>query len=205
MLKNSKKLRFLFTLLKSHKINWFFGTLLQLLLFWFYLMTVFTLSWATTTDLGYSKRDFYWCSCLLYSFLPFVFRFLRLQTKMGQNVDLCYYCNRFFGFSFSYFLNSAVTVWLLSFMHWYGWITYGPLGTFLSELFPTTVRYSGASLTFNLAGILGAALLWLQFGCKYLWFEYVGFYLTVAACISLFAQWVIISKERIRFKTVLSH
>jgi hypothetical protein len=35
--------------------------------------------------------------------------------------------------------------------------TYGPLGTFLSELFPTTVRYSGASLTFNLAGILGAA------------------------------------------------
>jgi hypothetical protein len=50
-------------------------------------------------------------------------------------------------------------------MHRYGFDgIYGPLGTFLSELFPTTVRYSGASLTFNL-GILGAALLqWLQFG-----------------------------------------
>jgi hypothetical protein len=50
--------------------------------------------------------------------------------------------------------------------------TYGPLGTFLSELFPTTVRYSGASLTFNLAGILGAAL---SNDCnlvsKYLWFD----------------------------------
>jgi hypothetical protein len=34
--------------------------------------------------------------------------------------------------------------------------TYGPLGTFLSELF-YSVRYSGASLTFNLAGIIGAA------------------------------------------------
>jgi hypothetical protein len=32
-------------------------------------------------------------------------------------------------------------------------MTYGPLGTLLSELFPTSVRYTGSSLTFNLAGI----------------------------------------------------
>src|SRR3546814_340946 len=37
-------------------------------------------------------------------------------------------------------------------------LTYGPLGTILSELFPTAVRYTGASLTFNLAGIVGASL-----------------------------------------------
>ena len=36
--------------------------------------------------------------------------------------------------------------------------TYGPLGTMLSELFPTAVRYTGSSLTFNLAGIFGASL-----------------------------------------------
>src|SRR5207249_9888372 len=36
--------------------------------------------------------------------------------------------------------------------------TYGPLGTALSELFPTSVRYTGSSLTFNLAGIFGASL-----------------------------------------------
>jgi hypothetical protein len=33
--------------------------------------------------------------------------------------------------------------------------TYGPLGTFLSELFPTNIRYSGTSLAFNMAGIIG--------------------------------------------------
>ena len=33
-------------------------------------------------------------------------------------------------------------------------LTYGPLGTVVSELFPTSVRYTGSSLTFSLAGIL---------------------------------------------------
>ena len=37
-------------------------------------------------------------------------------------------------------------------------MTYGPIGTVLSELFPTRVRYTGSSLTFNLAGIFGASL-----------------------------------------------
>ena len=37
-------------------------------------------------------------------------------------------------------------------------LTYGPLGTVLSELFPTSVRYTGSSLTFNFAGIFGASL-----------------------------------------------
>jgi hypothetical protein len=32
-------------------------------------------------------------------------------------------------------------------------MTYGPIGTVLSELFPTSVRYTGSSLTFNFAGI----------------------------------------------------
>ena len=37
-------------------------------------------------------------------------------------------------------------------------LVYGPLGTVLSELFPTPVRYTGSSLTFNFAGIFGASL-----------------------------------------------
>src|ERR1035437_2109750 len=37
-------------------------------------------------------------------------------------------------------------------------MAYGPLGTVVSELFPTGVRYSGSSLAFNFAGILGASL-----------------------------------------------
>ncbi len=36
-------------------------------------------------------------------------------------------------------------------------LTYGPIGTVLSEIFPTSVRYTGSALTFNLAGIFGAS------------------------------------------------
>lgn len=36
--------------------------------------------------------------------------------------------------------------------------TYGPLDAVLDEQFPTAVRYTGASLAFNLAGIFGASL-----------------------------------------------
>ena len=63
-------------------------------------------------------------------------------------------------------------------------LTYGPLGTLLSELFPTEVRYTGASLTFNLAGIFGASLApyvatWLatNYGLPY-----VGYYLPRRRC-----------------------
>ena len=65
--------------------------------------------------------------------------------------------------------------------------TYGPLGTLLSELFPTAVRYTGSSLTFNLAGIVGASLApyiatWLagRYGLAY-----AGYYLTAAALLTL--------------------
>ena len=66
-------------------------------------------------------------------------------------------------------------------------LTYGPLGTVLSELFPTAVRYTGSSLTFNLAGIFGASLApyvatWLatNYGL-----QYVGYYLTVSALLTI--------------------
>ena len=37
-------------------------------------------------------------------------------------------------------------------------LTYGPLGAWLPGLFPARVRYSGASVAFNVAGILGGGL-----------------------------------------------
>jgi hypothetical protein len=70
-------------------------------------------------------------------------------------------------------------------------LTYGPLGTALAQLFPTAVRYTGASLAFNLAGILGASLapyiataLALRYGLAY-----VGFYLCAAALLTFVALW----------------
>jgi MFS family permease len=68
-------------------------------------------------------------------------------------------------------------------------MTYGPLGTMLSELFPAEVRYTGSSLTFNFAGILGASLApyiatWLasNYGLAH-----VGYYLSIAALLTLAA------------------
>jgi hypothetical protein len=66
-------------------------------------------------------------------------------------------------------------------------LTYGPLGTVLSELFPTAVRYTGSSLTFNLAGIFGASLapyIATRLADTY-GLEYVGYYLTAAALLTL--------------------
>ena len=66
-------------------------------------------------------------------------------------------------------------------------MTYAPIGTALAAPFPTSVRYTGASLTFNLAGIVGASLApyaatWLQ---GHYGLAYVGYYLLAAAIITL--------------------
>jgi hypothetical protein len=57
----------------------------------------------------------------------------------------------------------------------------------ISELFPTPVRYTGSSLAFSFAGILGASAApsiatWLapKFGLKY-----VGYYLTASALLTI--------------------
>jgi MFS family permease len=105
-----------------------------------------------------------------------------------------------FGFSFSFFMESGSTPIITTFvcigMGLMG-LTYGPVGTFLSELFPTEVRYSGASLTFNLAGILGASFapliaIWLA---KNYGIGHVGFYLSAVALISVLALLMIRKKE----------
>jgi MFS family permease len=67
-------------------------------------------------------------------------------------------------------------------------ITYAPVGTLISELFPTPVRYTGSSLAFSLAGIFGASLApsiatWLA---RTYGINFVGYYLSVAAVLTLF-------------------
>lgn len=68
-------------------------------------------------------------------------------------------------------------------------LTYGPLGTILAQMFPTAVRYTGASLAFNLAGILGASFApWIatQLASRY-GLAYVGYYLAAAGALTLIA------------------
>lgn len=66
-------------------------------------------------------------------------------------------------------------------------MTYALIGTALAAPFPANVRYTGASLTFNFAGIVGASLApyaatWLQANYG---LSHVGYYLLVAALITL--------------------
>ena len=71
--------------------------------------------------------------------------------------------------------------------------TFAPMGALLPELFPTSVRYTGAGAAYNLGGILGASLapyiaqqLVLQGGLSW-----VGGYISVAAAISVLAAFAI--------------
>ncbi len=68
-------------------------------------------------------------------------------------------------------------------------LTYGPLGTALAELFPTAVRYTGASVAFNLAGILGGSLapyIATSLAARY-GIAAVGYYLSAASVLTFAA------------------
>lgn len=66
-------------------------------------------------------------------------------------------------------------------------MTYGLIGTALAAPFPTSVRYTGSSITFNMAGIFGASL--APYIATYLQatygMTYVGYYLFLAALVTL--------------------
>lgn len=83
-----------------------------------------------------------------------------------------------------------IFLWLALSLFTMGFV-YGPLGAFLPSLFPPRVRYTGASMTFNMAGILGAAP--VPFVAQYLaergGLAFVGYYLGASALVSLMALW----------------
>lgn len=66
---------------------------------------------------------------------------------------------------------------------------YGPLGAWLPGLFPARVRYTGSSVAFNVGGVIGGGL--TPYIAETLAAEgglsYVGYYLSAAAALSLFA------------------
>ncbi|WP_128253586.1 MFS transporter [Falsirhodobacter deserti] len=70
-------------------------------------------------------------------------------------------------------------------------VTYGVIGAALAAPFPTRVRYTGSSLTFNFAGIFGASL--APYAATYLQSNFglhaVGYYLCAAAIVTLLCIW----------------
>ena len=101
-----------------------------------------------------------------------------------------------FGLALPYFLDNGTTTslfWFLMIGMGLIGMGYGPLASFLPELFPTHARYSGASLTYNISGLFGAsvaAIIALPLNANY-GLRGVGIYLTLNAVLSLIGLWFI--------------
>lgn len=179
-------------ILKSHKRSLVLGTFVAVATFvLFYLMTVFTLSWGTT-KLGYSREQF-----LVVQLVGVVFfgltipiagllsdrfsrRWVLILTTIGIAIFGLFYSTLLEGGIVGAFACSIIGLALMGF-------TYGPIGAALAAPFPTSVRYTGASMTFNLASIFGASLapfIATSLATSYS-LTYVGYYLAAAAAISL--------------------
>ncbi|HUR35871.1 MAG TPA: MFS transporter [Vicinamibacterales bacterium] len=181
----------IFAVFRNHSGTVLAGTLSSLATFvLFYLMTVFTLSWGTQ-HLGFTRDRFLiiqlfgiLCFGITIPIAAIIAERGRRSTMIWVTVGIALF-GLVMGPLFSAGTVGAVlTLGIgLALMG----LTYGPLGTVLSELFPTSVRYTGSSLTFNLAGIFGASLapsiatsLANRFGLAA-----VGYYLSGAALLTL--------------------
>jgi metabolite-proton symporter len=177
--------------LRDYPGTLFIGILVSLSAFvLFYFMTVFALSWGTSA-LGYSRDTFLLLQlvAILFfaAFIPLAAVFAeraRRRTAIQVNAGIA-----IFGLVMAPLFVAgtagAVTM-MIAGMALIGMV-YGPLGTLLSELFPTPVRYTGVSLAFNISGIFGASL--APYAATYLatnyGLQYVGYYLSASALLAL--------------------
>ena len=191
------------TVFRQHGRMLFLGTIIALATFvLFYLMTVFALSWGTT-KLGFTRKEFLVVQLFAVLFFALTIPFSAvLADRRGRRATMIWVsvAIAIFGLVLAPMFGSGVT-WEVTLFMAVGLglmgMTYGPLGTMLSELFPPEVRYTGASLTFNLAGILGASLApyiatWLATNHG---LQYVGYYLSLAAVLTL-AALLMVGKPR---------
>jgi len=178
------------TVLRRHGRELAAGILVCLATFvLFYLMTVFALSWGTTA-LHFSRASFLIIQLFGILFFALTIPISALLAERGRRPVM-------FGVTalialFGLFLaplfragTPGVVVMMALGLALMG-LTYGPLGTVVSELFPTPVRYTGSSLAFSMAGILGASLApyiatWLAI---HYGLQYVGYYLTASAVLT---------------------
>ncbi len=177
--------------IREHPRTLVLGTLASIETFvLFYLMTVFALSWGTSV-LGYDRNTFLVVQLIGIVFFALAIPVSAVIAERGRRLTLIWVTVAIgaFGLVMAPLLSSGLVgagiamVIGLSLMG----LTYGPLGTTLSELFPTRVRYTGSSLTFNMAGIFGASLApyiatWLAQNHG---LQFVGYYVMAAALLTL--------------------
>jgi len=173
----------------------FFGTIGAVATFvLFYIMTVFALNWGTTA-LHYTKASFLPLQLVGVTFFGLTIPLSAIAAdRIGYVRTLIWTTAAMvvFGLVLAPIFGSGSTVGVLAFLI-IGFalmgFTYGPLGTALAEPFPVAVRYTGASLTFNLAGILGASLApYIATTLATTWgLQAVGWYLAIASALTLAA------------------
>ncbi len=168
----------------------------------FYLMTTFSLSYgraatdAEVPGLGYDYTTFVLLMILGVVFFgvftlvsgPLADRYGRRRTLIVVTAAIMA-----FGLVWVPLLDAGtigVVAWLILGFTLMGF-TFGPMGALLPELFPTSVRYTGSGVSYNVSSILGAAV--APFIAVWLWGLgdgspfWVGVYLTVMGGLTLTA------------------
>ncbi len=188
------------TLLTKHMRATILGTFIMLATYTlFYIMTVYSMTYSTAAvpnGLGFSRNSVLWMLMMaVIGFGVMVPIAGMLADAFGRRKSMIVITSLillFALFMFQPLLGSGnqglVMVFLLVGLSLMG-LTFGPMGALLPELFPTEVRYTGASFSYNVASILGASVApwiaaWLQTTYGLFW---VGVYLASMAVITLIA------------------
>ncbi|WP_313465758.1 MFS transporter [Pseudomonas nitroreducens] len=160
----------------------------------FYISTVFSLSYGVST-LGYSREDFLGLLCIAVLFMAAATPVSAwLSDRFGRKPVLIVGCIAAIasGFAMEPLLSQGSSVEVAVFLSlelFLMGVTFAPMGALLPELFPTHVRYTGASAAYNLGGILGASV--APYIAQKLvgmgGLSWVGGYVSVAAALSLLA------------------
>jgi metabolite-proton symporter len=198
---NHEKVRVpLFAVIREHPAALALGTFASAATFVvFYLMTVFALSWGTSR-LGYARPQFLILQMIGVLFFAATIpisaliadRVGRLEVLIAATAAII-----LFGLFFAPLFTPGHALLFLGVGLALMGFTYGPLGTALAELFPTAIRYTGASLAFNLGGIVGGSLtpyIATHLGNTH-GLPYVGYYLSGAGIVTLIALIAIRSRN----------
>ena len=160
----------------------------------YYVITAFALTYGTGT-LHYAYAQFLEAQLGAIGFMALgTIASAVLSDRFNQRVVLIGGC--VLGVAMSFLLapmlgsGSLLAIWaFLSVAMFVMGFCYGPLGAFLPSLFPARVRYTGASMAFNLGGIVGGGLTpFIALAlAKSSGLQPVGYYLAAACAISLVA------------------